>query len=202
MSVCIYVEGGGHESRTLTECRKGFRLFFEKVAPPGFCPRVIACGSREAAFKDFRVALRDAGAGNAMLLVDSEEPVDPRHGSWQHLKSVDRWSKPRGATDDEAHLMVQCMESWFLADVESLTGYYYEEGFRRNALPANPQIEQVPKRDVVRGLRNATRRTQKGGYDKRAHGFQILPKLDPTRVRERSPRAERLCRILIEKVAG
>lgn len=201
MSVHVYVEGGGDQSRTLTECRRGFRLFFEKIVPPGCCPKVIACGSREAAFKDFRVALRDATTGNAMLLVDSEKPVNPRHGSWQHLRSVDGWAKPRNATDDEAHLMVQCMESWFLADVELLADYY-KEGFKRNAAPANPEIEQAPKRDVARGLRNATRRTQKGEYHKTRHGFEILSRLDSTRVRERSPHAERLSRVLIEKVAG
>lgn len=201
MSVHIYVEGGGDQSRTLTECRKGFRLFFEKIVPTGSRPRVIACGSRKAAFEDFRAAIRHAGAGNSLLLVDSESPVNPRHGSWQHLKSVDGWTKPRGATDDEAHLMVQCMESWFLADVE-LLAEYYEQGFRRNSIPPNREIEQAPKRDVARGLRNATRRTQKGEYHKTRQGFEILSRLDPAKVRERSPHAGRLCRVLIEKVTG
>ena len=201
MSVHIYVEGGGDQSKTLTECRRGFRLFFEKIVPSGSRPRVIACGTRQAAFDDFRAAIRHAGADNSLLLVDSERPVNPRHGNWQHLKSVDGWTKPRSATDDQAHLMVQCMESWFLADVELLADYY-KEGFKRNAAPANPEIEQVPKRDVARGLQNAARRTQKGQYHKTRHGFEILSRLDPTRVRDRSPHAGRLCRVLIEKVAG
>ena len=97
--------------------------------------------------------------------------------------------------------MVQCMESWFLADVE-LLAEYYEQGFRRNSIPFNREIEQAPKRDVARGLRNATRRTQKGEYHKTRQSFEILSRLDPAKVRERSPHAGRLCRVLIEKVAG
>ena len=124
-----------------------------------------------------------------MLLVDAEQPVTAQ-GPWQHLKQRDNWDRPDGATDDQCHLMVQVMESWFLADADALESFY-GSGFRKQALPRNPNVEQVPKEDALRGLDRAARGTQKGGYSKGKHGFQILDRLDPDKVRAASPYAKR-----------
>ena len=86
--------------------------------------------------------------------------------------------------------MVQIMESWFLADPDSLESFY-GHGFHKQALPRNPNIEQVPKQDVLSGLAQATRGTKKGGYSKSSHSFGILAQLDPVRVRNASPHADR-----------
>jgi hypothetical protein len=59
-------------------------------------------------------------------------------------------------------LMVQCLESWFLADKAALEKYYGRQ-FMNDNLPGNPNIEEIPKQDVVDGLKAATR-----GTDKRA----------------------------------
>ena len=116
-------------------------------------------------------------------------------GPWQHLKARDGWERPDGATDSQCHLMVQVMESWFLADADTLDSFY-GQGFRKQDLSANPSIEEVPKQDVFDRLARATRNTSKGSYQKGVDSFAILEKLDPTKVRNSSPYAERLIQAL------
>ena len=100
--------------------------------------------------------------------------------------------------DGSVHLMVQCMEAWFLADRPALA-QYYGDGFIPSALPGNPRIEQVPKTDIMRGLENATKATQKETYHKTKHGFDLLGRIDPAAVRQVSPFADKLVEILLAK---
>ena len=157
-------------------------------------PRIVACGSRDNAYDRFRTGHSSKGV-SAMLLVDSEGPVTAL-GTWQHLKSRDGWDRPSGATDDQCHLMVEVMESWFLADKDALQAYF-GQGFRRQALPLNPNIEQIPKQDVERGLDGATQGTMKGRYRKGADSFGILMRLDPAKVRKGSCYADRFVKALL-----
>jgi hypothetical protein len=135
-----------------------------------------------------------------MLLVDAEGPVtaaDP----WQHLQQREGWQRPARATDDQCHLMVQVMETWFLADQSKLRSFYGQR-FRENALPANPDVEQIPRLDVFSGLTNATRNTQKGSYDKGSHSFEILAMLDPSRVEQSALYARRFLETLRERTGS
>lgn len=197
MSVRVYVEGGGIGNRhTLARCRQGFREFFGKFVPGGHQLKVVACGDRNITFDRFRTAISKYQDALVVLLVDSEEPVAQGVSPWKHLKTVDKWDQPTGATDDQAHLMVQCMEAWFLADKEAIADYY-GQGFYRNALSNQPDIEQIPKADVVKALENATRNTRtKGQYHKTKHGFELLTRIDPAKVRRASKHANRLCETL------
>ena len=197
MSVRIYVEGGGNTGALKSECRRGFAEFFAKFIPRGKQPRVIACGSRNEALDDFRTALRKYRDEHVVLLVDAEAPVASGQAIWAHLKQRDGWDPPAGATEENTHLMVQCMESWFLADPEELASYF-GQGFQSSALPRNPNIEAVSKQDVFRSLENATRQTRtKGVYSKGGHSFALLARIDPVRVRGASPHAERLAVTLL-----
>ena len=192
----VYVEGGGSGRELRAKCRKGFRAFFANSDLAGRMPKVVASGPRGSAFGKFRAALRRAKSdGLPMLLVDSEGPVSGSSGTWSHLKAHDNWDQPKGATDEDAHLMVQCMEAWFLADKDTLAGYF-GTGYGANAIPADPNIEGVPKRDIENGLRNATRNCSRGRYDKGRDSFAILGKLDPKKVTDASPHAARLVRTL------
>ncbi len=128
--------------------------------------------------------------------MDAEGPVGEA-GSWQHLKARDGWNCPAGATDDQCHLMVEVMGSWFLADRKAL-GEFYGQGYQENALSPNQQIEQISKEDVLDGLVQATRSTTKGRYDKGAHSFEILAKLDPAKVKNASPYANRFIEALFK----
>ena len=199
MKVKVYVEGGGDGKDLRTRCRKGFSSFFEKATLAGRMPKVVACGGRDAAFDKFRTALEARKADEfIVLLVDSEGPLADDAGPWRHLAGRDGWDRPPAATDEHAHLMVQCMEAWFLADRDGLAGYYGRD-FNLNTLPRRREIEEVAKDDVFDGLRNATRRCKKGEYGKGRHSFEILEETDPAKVFDASPHAKRLIDTLREK---
>ena len=194
----IYVEGGG-KGVLNANCRKAFHNLFGKGVS-GHPPKVVAAGPRGTAFRKFRTACsRTTGDDFVMLLVDSESPVSAQ-STWDHLRNQDSWDKPDGASDDNAHLMVQCMEAWFLADKDALASYF-GQGFKANALPDNPSIEQVPKSDVLGGLGSAARPTSKRGYNKGRDSFGILGMIDPVRVKQASPHAARLFRTIAERAS-
>ena len=193
MSVKLYVEGGGDSKALKTECRKGFQRFIEKAGLVGKMPGIVACGSRQNAYESFETA-HTSQDGGAMLLVDAEGPVTAS-GPWQHLKARDGWNRPVAATDDDCHLMVQVMESWFLADPDALESFYGQR-FRTQSLPQNPNIEQVSKQDVLGRLDGATRDTRKGRYSKGRDSYEILGRVDPAKVTKASAHAERLIGVL------
>lgn len=122
MSVTVYVEGGGDSAELKGQCRRGFRELLANAGFGGRLPRVVACGPRNRAFRNFERALRN-GDGHPILLVDSEDPVTGADrsdanpsGAWRHLLRRDGWTRPSGAADDQAQLMVTTMETWLLAD--------------------------------------------------------------------------------------
>ena len=199
MSVHVFVEGGGDQPRTLTACRKAFRLLFEKVLGENPRPSVSACGSRNEAYGDFRRSLQQNPGTFAILLVDAEGPVAVGASTWRHLRSRDGWRKPAPAQDKQAHLMVECMEAWFLADSQKLVDYYGHK-FKRRALPRNPQIEQIAKLDLMDRLERATKDTLKGKYHKTRHGFDILARIDPAAIRRRSRHADAFFAVLLERL--
>lgn len=201
MTTTVYVEGGGKNRALSSSCREGFRKFFEAAGLEGRMPKIVPSGSRQDAFAKFRTALaQQSETRSAVLLVDSESPVGEGVSTCEHLRLNDNWQEPEQATTDSVHLMVQCMESWFLADIESLRAFF-GDGFNARTLPARSEIEQIPKSEVLTSLKNATRkcgRTRK--YTKGRHSFAILAASDPTLVIERSPHARRLVDFL--KVNG
>lgn len=193
VKVKIYIEGGGNGGDLKTRCRKGFREFLENTGLfEKRMPRIIASGSRGEAYDDFCVALQNATEDEfIMLLIDSEDEVtqaDP----WLHLKNRpgDGWDKPENSTAENLHFMAQCMESWFLADKDSLVKYY-GNAFNKNALPKGQNIEKISKDDVLNGLKKATGSTTKGRYSKGRHSFEILGMLDANNVSSSLPFAKR-----------
>ncbi len=201
MNIKVFVEGGGETKALRTKCRRGFSNFFQKAGMEHHKPSVIASGSRRSAFDDFRAAVHRAKKDEfIVLLVDSEDPIAAGSSPWQHLKARDSWNQPSDATDDQVHLMVQCMEAWFLADKDCLVAYY-GNGFNQNALPARQDIENIAKNDVLNGLKNATRSgVSKGEYGKGQHSFDILAQIDPDKVVAASSHAKRLVDTLKAKV--
>ena len=199
MSVRIYVEGAGDYKHTdkATACRQGFQKLFEKLGLPERRLSVIACGSRFQTFNDFRKAVRQYPDDFVILLVDSEGPVEAP-SAWAHLHARDKWQRPAGTIDDQAHLMVQCMEAWFLADREALIEFY-GQGFLAGSLPGQPNIEQILKRSLLPVLKHASKQTSKGPYHKTRHGFAVLALIDPQRLRVASPHAGRLFDVLIRE---
>jgi hypothetical protein len=106
--------------------------------------------------------------GKAFLLVDSEGPVsgECENGEinnwnpWMHFKcrQGDQWTKPANAEIIECHLMVQCMEAWFLADINALAEYY-GQSFNKNPFDKDFRIEKISKHEIFKALEQATRNT-------------------------------------------
>jgi len=188
--VTVYVEGGGR-GRMATDCRRGFSEFFRKAGLEGHMPSIVSCGSRGNAFARFCIVMSDTEPDEIpLLLVDSEGPVRPRRSVWQHLgSSPDRWERPQRCEDEQAHLMVQCMESWFLADASTLESYF---GAGSRLSPVRNDIEGIFKEDVLSRLGSASRGSRKGVYHKSRHSFDILARIDPEKVVRRSHFAKRL----------
>ena len=131
MSVYVYVEGGGDSRALKRACRAGLSKFLSKAGLAGNMPRVVACGSRNDAYDRFQTALTD-GKDIVFLLVDAEGSVAAPAAAvkpWHYHKDRDNWNRPKNGTDDQCHLMVQLMESWFIADVEALESKF-GQGFR------------------------------------------------------------------------
>ena len=189
----IFVEGGGDRNTLKRSCRNSFRQFVERAGVTGDTVQFIACGSRSNAYREFTNYNGDNNT-IALLLVDAETRVESSN-PWQHLSEKDNWTIPRNATNEQCHFMVQIMESWFLADKETLAKYYGQK-FQTNALPNNPNIENISKQDVLNGLNRATQNTQKGKYDKGDHSFEILAQIDPEKVQQASPYAKRFITML------
>lgn len=201
MKVTVYVEGGGDGRKLQAKCREGFSTFFRKAGLGKRMPAVIACGGRHQAYKDFCNAVSRQPGDFNVLLVDSEGPVAAVE-PWEHLKERDKWNCPTGAGKDSAHLMVEMMESWFLADRECLIRYF-GDGFRESALPA-PQraIEDIPKKDLEEALQEFARGSRKGKYAKGRDSFALLSRLDAAKVLVASPHARKLVEALKSVLAG
>ncbi len=202
VKIKVYVEGGGYRKTTSSACRRGFIRFIERSGLQGEMPKIVASGSRTNTFRRFAKRSKDAANEEeyALLLLDAEGPLR-KPQPWQHLKECDGWNPPEDTKEYQCHLMVQAMESWFLADRASLMEFY-GQGFLSNALPQNPQIEEVPKGDVINGIRGATRSTTKGRYDKGSHSFEILAKIDPGKVMAASDHARRFINVLVGLAEG
>lgn len=188
----LLVEGGGNNNHELkTKCRKAFSQLLERAGFKGRMPRIVACGSRKAAYDQFCAMLNDENE-MVILLVDAEDAVYCQ-SSWDHVaqRQGDKWSKPAGATDEQLHLMTQCMESWFFADRATLAKYF-GNGFNENALPSpTTNIEEIGKANVFDHLKRASKDTKtKRAYDKGSHSFNILERIDPALVRAASRRGE------------
>ena len=200
MRVKIYVEGGGDANALKRECRRGFSEFFRRAGLEGRMPRIVACGSRDDTFDDYRTALQsNSGDQFIILLVDSEEGVATSDGPWQHVLKRDGWTRPARAEDESLCLMVQCMEAWFVADRDCLKAYY-GQGFNVLKLPRRPEVESIAKADLYAALDRATQNCTKGRYGrgKGRHSFGILATADPDKVAAASPHARRLLQTLRE----
>ncbi|GHU24468.1 hypothetical protein FACS1894172_12560 [Spirochaetia bacterium] len=200
VGVYLFVEGGGNSNDLKTECRHGFSTFLEKAGLKGKMPRIVACGGREQAFDRFITATKNGET--AILLIDSESAIasDCQQGDsgawkpWKHLKNRpgDNWEQPDNTSDNDCHLMVQCMESWFIADRETLKTFF-GKGFNGSALPSTQSsVELIDKAQVYKSFAEATKNCEtKKPYGKGEHSFKILALIDPVKVITASPWADR-----------
>lgn len=193
-------EGGGERgqpSKSLAiKMRYSFKSFISRARIDQGDFKIVRCGSRDQAFNEFRKDIQNRKLGTVpLLLVDSEDPVPSNTNPWEFVYKRDHWDRPDEARDEHLHLMTQCMETWFLADLNALEKYF-GNGFNRNCLPKTSPIEDALKIDIIKGIDDAARNTAKRCYDKGEHSFEILAMIDPLMVQEQSPWACRLFKLL------
>ena len=200
MTIAIFfIEGGGDSKELHIRCREGFRKLLERCGFAGRLPRLVACGGRSAAYDDFVYAHENAKASSFIaLLVDSEDPVADVEAPWAHLSDRDRWTKPRGAEDEQVLLMTTCMETWIVSDREALRNHY-RSNLQGSALPALVDLESRPRDKVQNALVHATRECP-NKYRKGKRSFTILGKLTPDTLAAHLPSFARARRILEGKL--
>jgi hypothetical protein len=171
--------------------KPGFNKFFselrERAEANGCRFRPISCGSRDNACRDFSIAQANRDSWN-LLPIDAEGPID--NSTIAELKKRHHWKQLQMRS---VFWMVEMMESWFHADVGALRTFYGGD-LKETALKANQRVEQIPKRDLIRGLSDATSGTGKGNYfdHKTDHGPKLLAMIKPELVRRAAPNCERL----------
>ncbi len=89
--------------------------------------------------------------------------------------------------------MIECMETWILADPEALATFY-GQGFPSESLSKRENLEEESKANVAQYLDNSIRRTKratenpkKRGYRKVDDGSKLLQRIDPGKVTKRCP---------------
>jgi len=200
MEIRIYVEGGGDSTDSKAQIRRGLGKFLEelreKARSKSIRWNITACGSRQNAYDDFNLAQRTHPDAFNVLLVDSEGPVSSL--PWQHLATRDKW-RTEPLLDERYHLMVQVMEAWFIADIQTIQ-MFYGNNFNVESIPRRREVEQIDKESLFSALVAATRLTQKGEYQKIRHGAKLLGLIDSSHVRQVSPHCERLFQVLSKKM--
>ena len=174
----LYLEGGSHLRAPMSQ-------FIRRATGP-IDLNIQPCKSGSDAIK------RCASDTDALLLIDSEGELTP-----QLVQDV---TSQIGAAN-RAFFMVQFMESWFLADRNTLAEYF-GTGFRPNALPQNPNIEAISKQDVENGLRDATRNCAKRRYLKVRDDARLLGLINPSAVYHACPNFAALIDFLRSDAAG
>lgn len=198
MRAVVYLEGGGDSKNLRSDCKKAFRRLLESSGFGGSMPRLVACGCRERAYGDFKTAHGGGKAPYVAMLVDSEEPVADPEKTWDHLKACDCWERPDGADDEQVLFMTTCMETWIVADRESLRRHYGSQ-LQESGLPPLVGLERRSRNDIQGDLEHATRKCR-NAYKKGKRSFAVLSQLNPATLEEHLPAFGRMKRILSERL--
>ncbi len=200
VKIKLYIEGGGDSATQDTEFRAAWAAFFEKAGLGRLRkrPATFRGSGREQTYDAYKTAVKTRRPDELpLLLVDSEDLVAAGHSVWTHLKERDNWEKPSGAGDEDAFLMIACMETWFVADREALKRFFHN-CWRDNALPQWPDLAAVEKTRVFAALEQATAGCGDKKYAKGKVSFELLKAIDPAVVEAACPSAKALLKRLRE----
>ena len=95
--------------------------------------------------------------------------------------------------------MVQCMETWIVADAKALADFYGNK-FDESQLPKRKNLEDELKVDVQRKLRLATRNSSKGEYRKLAHASKLLSRLNADSIASKCSQFETVMKALKNQI--
>lgn len=201
----IYIEGDTKNKGKNTDItlRQGFNAFFRELIDAAksrnIMLRPITYGSKFETFKKFLDGVEEYQDSFVLFLLDADAPLDENETPKNFLQKQNPTWHLQHADEDQCHLMVQMMETWFFADKEKLAEFY-GQNFNRNALAKHTNIEKIAKALVESNLENATKNTQKGVYHKTRHGAKILEIISPQKVRRASPNCDRLFETISRKI--
>lgn len=188
----IYYEGDA-------SLKEGFDVFFRSLRDRA---RERRCSFRTIPAKgnsvrDFGIAIKNNPQAWNILLKDSEGPY--AGGLSVSLCTKNGWTQSHAAS---IFWMVEMMESWFHADKDALQRFYGSK-FRRSALKANPNVEQISKKDLIDGLKAATKNIKNRRYDdnKTTDGPKLLAAINPEVVQEAAPNCKKLFDAVQAKLA-
>ena len=135
MEIKLYVEGGGKGShkRATIKLQQGFDSFFTEIIELARIKKIsfkiIPAGNTQSTYDDFIFSVENSPQSFNLLLVDSDDALDEDESARAFLqKKYKKW-KLKTVKDEQCHLMVQIMESWFIADVDALK-QFYGQGFQ------------------------------------------------------------------------
>lgn len=190
VTIKIYIEGGGEGKDLDARFREAWSKFFKAAGLAGQMPRPVRGKGRANTYDSFCTALAYRKDEELpLLLVDSEAAIAKDHTVWQHLNARDNWPKPPTATDQDAYLMAQAMETWLIADIGALERYF-GSAFKPNKIPAWTDLEAIPKQTVFDTLDQSSANCGARCYAKGKVSFEILGKIDPKKVAAKCPNAK------------
>jgi Domain of unknown function (DUF4276) len=202
----IYIEGDKKSKNSNISLREGFSSFFSELKEKAKEKRikfdVILCGNTSETYKDFLLGVKYHQNSFVAFLIDSDDEIGKAETPKSFLQRQEKsknWDF-ENVEDNQCHLMVQIMESWFLADIETLKSFY-GQNFKHNAIPKQPNIEKIGKLDVEKSLDKATNETSKGAYHKTKHGSELLTKIETAKVKEKAKHCNRLFETIIENIS-
>ena len=194
----LIIEGGSkgaNSKNAQIRSREGVTEFLTKAGLSGRLPRIILSGPRSEALKHFCLEVKsNSDGGFIALLIDSEEPVVDSDQPWVHIQRFDQFSRPFKVSDEQLFLMVTCMETWLVADRDTLKDFFGED-FQPTALPSLTNLETKSRDAVQQSLGNATRQCKKQ-YRKGECSFELLGKANPAELEKHLPSVQRFVTIL------
>ncbi len=205
MNIKLYVEGGGKGSHKVAtiKLQQGFNTFFRELKELAREKKinltVLPSGNTQNTYEDFLLSHENSPQNFNLLLVDSDDALAENETPRTFLqKKYKKW-KLQNVKDEQCHLMVRIMESWFIADVDALKNFYGQK-FSSNSIPKSRNVETIEKPRVLNLIKTAIFKTNKNEYHKIEHGAKILEKINPQKVREVAPHCRRLFETILDKI--
>ncbi len=229
----IYIEGLGEDNKKKLEIknpnfksklnqgkekeaglRRGFQSFFKEIKDlaqsKNINLEIIMCGGRKLAYNDFSKALESHPEAFNILLVDSEGKISQDQSPWQYLETnkQDKWQS-LNLSDDHCHLMVQTMEAWFIADLETLRQFYGDNFVDTKIINGlendKDNIENVTKYNLQKWIEHATKHCKNidgssKKYNKSQHPPKLLAIINVEKVRKKCYWCNRIFRTLIKLI--
>ena len=194
----VYIEGGSDTNgKVNAEFRHAFHEIFSNagITKP---PKVIMAKAQMVG-KFVRSYKKD---NDALLLLDSEmnvkgdeDKTDALRRFIQNVKKRKDWDENSDEIpEDRIHFMVACMESWFIADVDTIQTYF---GIGKEKIQDWQDVEIIDKDKILDTLKKIAGESPKKKYSKTRDATKLLRRTNPLVVKEKAYFCDRFLKFLI-----